>query len=660
MSASQTTSQTWSQVIEALIEGKPGAFKLVLDPAGFTYGEVEASLQDRGWRCLDAATPFDLRCHYEALYRQAAAPETPTLLRLKFERPRIPYDIASQFEPLDLSPAALFPSLQPELLSGLPPAWYLKLYRQAQESAPQARLSAQQTAQHIISVCLDVDLPAFPESVDLLPLLTSLVRQRTPIPPALAALLVSAKLPASLRSALADIQQARDFLQTIWQAYAQTLAAPVQAAEDGSPADLMPWLAPLESDRRVQSEYTQLCQAGDLPLIQLAPEHAPLPAWLQPEVHYQVDASGYLAQALAGLDQEMPAPGADFDEWGAFATRWAGWRSQYRQYRQQAQEIQIGYAQFQQALSANFYAWLKASYGAALRYPYLPRPYCLHQALPYLASRYTPSPSRPLALVVMDGMAWEDWLVLEPLLGLAQPGLRSETLPILAILPTLTSISRQALLSASLPAQFPEHWQTTQYEKTHWLSFWEAHGLRQDAVGYLRGLGKPGTESIENEALSLTSQPNLAAAAFIVNGIDDLIHASALQDYAFQGELLAWANGAGFAAFIQALRQRFATVVITSDHGHITGKGLGRLPLEHLTVEGSLRAALFQPPLEDYALKQLPACLPWRGHGLPDDLMAVFPEGDSLFAPPGEEHISHGGPGLEEVVIPLVIITAEE
>jgi hypothetical protein len=657
LTPTSSVSKSWAQAIESRLS-PPGIFKLVYDPANFTAAPVQARLQSNGWHCLNAATPLDLRHHYESICRQGIPSGQPTMVRLNFGRERIPYDIAAQFDLVDLSPAAIFPSLAPEPLTGLPSKWYAILYKN--QPANPAQQTAEQTARYILNICLGVTLPAAPAPADILHLLVQLVRQRVKLPSGFQAWVLPGNISASLRHAFSGLPRAQEFLQTIWLAYASTLAAPGQLAEQAIAPELIEWAGIIESDPQSQHIFTELCRAGKLPPIQLAPDHAPLPAWLQADLHYRVDVTGYLAQTLEQLTGEIPTARVNLNGWGEFAQRWAAWRVQYRQYRQQAQAIQSQYAATCKKLSANFYVWLQKAYYTHLRYPYLPKPSCVHQVLPYLVSQHAPSPHKPLAVVVVDGMAWEDWLILESLLKAALPGIAPTTLPILALLPTLTSISRQALLSAKLPRQFTEHWQTTNAEEALWITFWQSHGLQPAEIGYIRGLGKPGSDSIAAEVLPIIARPDLAVAAFIVNGIDDLIHASTLQDFTFQNEVLAWAKKCGFAEFIQTLRQRFAAVVITTDHGHITGQGVGRPPFEHLAIEGSLRVGLFQAPLDDSALRQLFSGIPWQDHDMPTDILAVFPPGNGIFAPTGEERITHGGPSLEETVIPLVIIATEE
>ena len=649
----------WIDVIENTLAAQVDSiFRLITDPLRLTYGEVEAGLHHRGWECFDVETPLDLRYLYEKFRRSDLT--SPTLVRLKFDRQRIPFDILEQIEPIDLIPSDLFPGLNPVFLTDLPARWYAKLIDGQGKAGDKTSLSPEQTVRYILQTCLAVEFPDKPRLKDFLNLVVKLILQKESLPASITNYFVAMDIPSWLADALSNNEHALASLQTVWINCGETFQSPVSIADKGLSPETLEIIPILEKDMQLQEGFTKLCEVQQISPIQLSPDHLPLPHWLNQDIHYQINVGDYLARELDGIEQDVPVESAGFDEWGDFAKTWAAWRVQQRKYWQDAQPIQHRYADIHDLIQRRFFLWLRNNFDSYIRYPYLPKPSCVHHVLPYLANRYPPSPQNPLAIVIMDGMAWEDWLILEKFLQLTQMDFHYETFSILAFLPTLTSISRQALLSAQLPHQFSNSWQSTHMEGKLWASFWQASGLESSEIGYVRGLGKQPNVSLNEEIISLLQVPNLSVAAIIVNGIDDLIHSSSLTDATFQGDILSWANQIELSAFLHGLLQNFSTVVITSDHGHITGKGIGKLPYEHMTVEDSLRAGLFTPPLAKHALDKLEHSVAWSGYGLPDDLMVVFPKRNGIFASLKTIRISHGGPALEEVVIPLTIITALE
>ena len=649
----------WIDVIENTLVAQIGSvFRVITDTFCLTYGEVEAGLHQRGWECFDVETPLDLRYLYEK-FRQGDL-TFPTLVRLKFDRQRIPFDILVQIEPIDFIPSDLFPGLNPVFLTDLPARWYAKLIDDRGQTGTKSHLSPEQTIQNILRICLSVEFPDKPRLVDFLNLIVNLILQQECLPASIINYFVAMEISTWLADALSKNEHALASLQTVWDNYGETFQSPISIAEKGLPPETLEIIPILDTDMQIKDGFTKLCEVHQLSPIQLPLDHLPLPHWLTQDIHFQINVKDYLANELDRIELDMPTDSAGFDQWGEFAKNWAAWRVQQLKFWQDAQIFQQHYEDVHDLIQKRFFLWLRDSFNSYIRYPYLPKPSCVHHVLPYLANRYPPNSRNPLAIVIMDGMAWEDWLILEQSLQPTLVDFHYDTIPILAFLPTLTSISRQALLSAQLPHQFPTSWQNTHMERKFWVSFWRASGLGSGEIGYVRGLGKQPNVSLSEEIFSLLQVPNLSVAAIIVNGIDDLLHSSSLTDATFQGDILSWANQICFRAFLEAILQKFSTVVITSDHGHITGKGIGKLPYEHLTIEDSLRVGIFTPPLADHTLDQIEQGVAWSGYGLPDELMAVFPKRNGIFASPKTVRVSHGGPALEEVVIPLTIITALE
>lgn len=83
-------------------------------------------------------------------------------------------------------------------------------------------------------------------------------------------------------------------------------------------------------------------------------------------------------------------------------------------------------------------------------------------------------------------------------------------------------------------------------------------------------------------------------------------------------------------------------------------------PSEGLAVEGrSQRARLYRDPHAARRIQEAFAnTLLWTKDGLlPDDVQVLLPLGRQAFATYNDTVVTHGGPTLEEVVVPLVTIT---
>ena len=57
------------------------------------------------------------------------------------------------------------------------------------------------------------------------------------------------------------------------------------------------------------------------------------------------------------------------------------------------------------------------------------------------------------------------------------------------MIPTLTSVSRQAILAGELPREFVEHIGTTSAEEKRWQKFWRRQGIADGDISYAKTLG---------------------------------------------------------------------------------------------------------------------------------------------------------------------------
>ena len=140
-----------------------------------------------------------------------------------------------------------------------------------------------------------------------------------------------------------------------------------------------------------------------------------------------------------------------------------------------------------QLIEQSFHEWMVAHYGALHSLSYLPRPVMLHQIPKYMAHRLAAKgPARKLAVVVIDGLAMDQWAVVRQ----EMPSRKwvTEEFGLFAWVPTLTSVSRQSIFAGDPPFFFGQSLDTTRKEEQHWTRFWEDRGVRKgDAVYACQG-----------------------------------------------------------------------------------------------------------------------------------------------------------------------------
>jgi hypothetical protein len=133
-----------------------------------------------------------------------------------------------------------------------------------------------------------------------------------------------------------------------------------------------------------------------------------------------------------------------------------------------------------------FRGWLFKRYAGLVNLPPVP-PVMLHHLPRFLARQMGEDRNSKIALIVVDGLAMDQWLVVREALASKQPGLRFREQAVFAWIPSLTSVSRQAAFAGKAPIFFPNSIQTTDKEPALWAQFWADHGLRQTRSSTSRG-----------------------------------------------------------------------------------------------------------------------------------------------------------------------------
>jgi hypothetical protein len=257
-----------------------------------------------------------------------------------------------------------------------------------------------------------------------------------------------------------------------------------------------------------------------------------------------------------------------------------------------------------------------------------------------------------VALLVLDGLSLADWLLVRPVWQARQPGWQIQEWLLLAQIPTITAVSRQALVSGWRPADFAATLDHNHQEPKQWAAFWQGHDAPASAYERLR--------LDEGDRPAALSSARVQALCLINNDIDEMLHGASLGAAAVQAALRLWLQSrlpALEAAIIDLLGRGYV-VYLASDHGHTEAVGMGQ-PAEGLAVQTrSKRARLYRDRrLAQRVQQAFPGTMLWASQGLlPADAWILLPPGRQAFAPQGTVVVSHGGPTIDEVVVPLVRI----
>lgn len=348
-----------------------------------------------------------------------------------------------------------------------------------------------------------------------------------------------------------------------------------------------------------------------------------------------------LSAALDDLTSRLPYEDSPHAAWTTFAGRWGSMNAS-----RHASEGVVWHRARIDALRARvdlaFATWLGRHYGALASLPAEP-PVMLHH-VPRAMERWRARSGGRVALLVLDGMAFDQWVTLSQCAALRPDAVTG----VFAWVPTTTAVSRQALFAGEIPARIADRLRNTSGEGALWEEFWarRAPGTR---AAYQRGLRGDGSF----DELQALIDDGADALGLVVDLVDRVLHGSELGMEGVHQQLRLWIRGGWLRGLLERLRAAGYTVFLTADHGNI--EAVGRGPLRDggwAEVRGE-RARIY----DDAGLRDAAAgteLVRWPGAGLPPDLHVALAPERTAFVERGHRVVVHGGACLEEVIVPLV------
>lgn len=279
-------------------------------------------------------------------------------------------------------------------------------------------------------------------------------------------------------------------------------------------------------------------------------------------------------------------------------------------------------------------------------------PVMVHHVPRYLALRRNAGEKR-IALLVFDGLALDQWFQIREHLASRLPGFSAEEGGCFAWLPTLTSVSRQALFSGLKPREFSNSIESTSQEPSLWARFWQENGLRRQEIVYQKGL-KRAEQLAELE--DAVSRPATRIAGIVVDMVDEIVHGAMLGKRGIAGQINAWCETGFVEKLFLLLAEQGYQIYLTADHGNVDAEGIGRLSQG---VVSELRGER----VRTYRSETLAASVPseidvfrFDSSGLPPDFLPVYAGTRGAFVPKGDKIVAHGGISIEELIVPFVKI----
>jgi len=660
----------WREPILQEFTPQVARLTLVADPDGLLLEErILEGIRARGFELMPFADHIAFRYAYESKFRSRWDRGEPMDLVAVLHTQAsalgaLPYDLLQAGRRLAFTLGDIFPNLSYPVVAALDRGDWDILYEAQRRHAP-GPLGDNATKAFVLRHVFEIAPELIKQPADLLRTLLRRHYRGQRIPALLDQRLIQLLRDHPtfddwpLEILLPDREAFFSFLQERWPLFLDRLAPTGQTkAREDRPGYGLVFQGPVElpfDHHDIRIYLDTLFLEGQLHAV--PHEQAPTLAatWVSMGVRIDpsADRSRRLARLTDSLQTSLPAEDARHGDWFHFARGWAELiLLAHAPGEPIAAATSASLKNLQAQVDAGFTAWLLKRYAGLINLPPVP-PVMLHHLPRFLARRVGEDRGLKLALLVVDGLALDQWLVVREVLLARQPGLHFQEHAVFAWIPAVTSISRQATFAGKPPLFFPNSLQTTDREPALWAQFWADQGLAPNEVIYLRGLGDGSLDRLA-EALS---HPKVRIAGLVIDKIDKIMHGMELGTAGMHNQVRQWAQHPYLNALLELLLNRGFQVVLTSDHGNLEAEGCGR-PAEGAVADlrGERVRIYPDPVLRRQVNARFPAALAWEPVGLPDTYLPLLAPSRQAFVRAGERIVTHGGISVEELIVPWVQI----
>ena len=470
---------------------------LVADPDALLLEEgILAGIRERGFELIPFEDPIAFRYAYESRLRSRWDKGDQTDLVVVLHSAAsdlncLPYDLLQAGRRLSFSLSEIFPNLSYPIVAALDRRDIDALYEAQNKYAP-AVLGDNATKEFVLRHVFQIAPELIRKPSDLLRVLLRRHYRKQHIPALLDERFVQVLRQQHgfgewpLEMIIRDREDFFAFLQERWPLFLDRAAseeglgvrerAEPYALEFSGPTDL-----PFEHDD-IRVYIDNLFLEGLLEAVPYEQAESLSKPWLVIGIRRdeQADRELRVDGLLCALASTIPQEDARHDDWFHFARTWAelvvlALDSDTMLPAPVRQKMEALQAQ----IDVNLTSWLTRRYAGLANLPPVP-PVMLHH-IPRFLSRYiNDAKNHKVALVLVDGLSLDQWIVIRKELAKQRPNYRFRENAVIAWIPTITSVSRQAAFAGKPPFYFPNSIHTTDKEPALWAQFWG--GPRVDAT----------------------------------------------------------------------------------------------------------------------------------------------------------------------------------
>ena len=262
-------------------------------------------------------------------------------------------------------------------------------------------------------------------------------------------------------------------LQSAWHRHLTTMGIAAPSIGDPFPDDYADAIPVPFEDPGIWSTVDSMFLEGTLQPLEVAWLPTDFPGKLRVGVvRNPGDLRDLVVEGLKALADELPNEHGSHRDWLQYASKLGELLSRFHALdnaRFEAVRHQVEAFQF--TADVRLQEWVRHHYADLPSLSAVKAPVMLHHVPRFLAMRRDAGESK-IALLVFDGLAVDQWARIREHVVAGIPNVSFDETACFAWLPTLTSVSRQAIFSGLKPREFASSIETTAQEPILWSRFW--------------------------------------------------------------------------------------------------------------------------------------------------------------------------------------------
>jgi hypothetical protein len=629
--------------------------------------QILSMLRERGFDVMPFEDPVAFRTEFEERYRAAwdngaAGTAASLVLHFKSSDPNeLPWDYLRHGRTVHLSLANLFPKLAYNVVRQVEPG-NLAILFEAHETDLHSIRGEGESKDFILDHVYQLNPRSIRTTVDFWRELLRMHFANRVLPPVFAdhvAVILKSKgffADQPLSTWFSSRSTLLRVVQDAWYRYLIEHGLTGYRVSEPAPPDYIVKIDVPFDHTDVRAIIDSMFLDGTLHPLAVHGIPARLPEWIKAGIVRDPAALlDLVAEGIKSLTTGMPTSLSSHRDWSEFARHYGEVLSRfYTLDSYQTSAMHDSLNAMQQLSDEKLQAWIAAKhYGDLPSLPVAKGPVMVHHVPRFLAKRRAAGEMK-VALLVFDGLAFDQWVQIRERLAASIKPFQFDEQTCFAWLPTVTSVSRQAIFSGLKPREFDDSIERTDKEESLWKTFWQNEGLKANEVLYRKSLRQ--VDQLDSLEAAL-SDSALKVVGLVIDEVDDRLHKErSKKDVSMW--VANWLNTGFVDRLFSLLLNSGFHIYLTADHGNVEAVGVGK-PNQGVIAETRgerVRVYRSETLLADSAAAY-PGTVRLDIAGLPANFKPLFAGGRSAFVPNGEQVVVHGGVSVEELIVPFVKVS---